>query len=164
MGLDVTAYRSLVPVTGAEVDEDGYPIDHERMWLFHADFVEWMNDYSPGLTEGLIGGTVYAHSESYAFRAGTNGGYEVWLDRLAEMAGYESPPESGAFAELMDILDNEGVIGPVVSAKLANDFLEWERDAERYAHSIGSNSFLALYRCWKKAFEMASDGGAVLLG
>lgn len=53
--------------------------------------------------------------------------------------------------------DCEGVIGPEVSAKLVKDFADFDERAK----TRGGKYFYALYCDWRKAFEMAADGGAV---
>ena len=61
---------------------------------------------------------------------------------------------------MIDFADNEGCIGPVVSAKLAKDFHE-----HRGAFAIGINvgEFdLALYDSWTEAFQTVAGNGFVL--
>lgn len=51
----------------------------------------------------------------------------------------------------------EGVIGSSVSAKLAKDFADFQKDAD--AHE--DRNFREKYAEWRKEFEMAADDGAV---
>ena len=75
------------------------------------------------------------------------------------LSGWNAP-----FVELINFPDNEGVIGPVVAAKLAKDFAEFEHRAEEYSASIPDGTdWLENYREWKCAFEMAAKDGAVVL-
>ena len=52
------------------------------------------------------------------------------------------------------------MIGSAVSAKIAKDFAEFDEKAKTI--QVGSYGwFYGLYQEWRKAFEMAADGGAV---
>lgn len=161
MGLDITAYRKLTPVPDAPLDADGYPEDWDNHVMFGPS-MEWSEQHWPGRSEGVDSRTVYAYEESYRFRAGSYGGYNRWRSELAELAGYEDvedfwdrAPADAPFFELIHFADNEGTIGPVVSAKLAKDFAD-------HADKVGaSGDFASRYSLWRKAFEMAADGGAV---
>lgn len=171
MGLDITAYTQLSPAPSAEVDSDGNPVDyntHVRL-RENADF--------PGRMAGLTDGGIYTYADSMSFRAGSYGGYNGWRDALAKLAGY--PEEEydrfggevkakshaaacghgavGPFSELINFSDCEGVIGPEVSKKLARDFAEWDERAK----AADDGFFYDRYRHWRKAFEMAANGGAV---
>jgi len=136
----------------------------------------------PGRTDGLVVDGIYEKSDNAAheqdFRAGSYSSYSAWREQLAILAGY---PEGTSreedrefrhslsawnnaektkglpFWELIDFSDCEGTIGPVVSAKLAKDFAEQQPKAD----AIGGY-FLEKYNQWRHAFELASDGGAVV--
>ena len=58
---------------------------------------------------------------------------------------------------MINFSDCEGVIGPKTSAKLAKDFAEFQAQAD--AHP--DDWFRDLYTTWRRAFELASDDGAV---
>ena len=162
MGLAITAYRKLTKIDDP-VLEDGEPIDWENEWLAHPDTIEMAEYHWPGRAAGIERGAVYRFAEKVEFRAGSYGGFAGWRRILAQAAGYESLEAvwtnhpDGPFVELLDFSDCEGVIGPIVAAKLAHDFSEHEEkitaDADRY--------FVKKYKLWRKAFEMAADGGAV---
>jgi hypothetical protein len=170
MGLDISVYRKLTPASGDVEMEDGYPVDYDTYWL-PGPSMKWSEKTFPGRGKGIDPSTVYTFSEKSGFPAGSYGGYNHWRNLLAEMAGYGSAEEawdnqdkSAPFMELIDFADNEGVIGPIVSAKLAKDFSEFESKAEKFSASLDqyeSKKFIHGYRVWKAAFEMASDGGAV---
>lgn len=159
MGLDITAYRGLVKVANPELDEYGSPVDWQSQWLAHPVSIGWAETHFPGRSAGIEPGAVYTFAETMRFRAGSYGGYNQWRSHLAEMAGY-SEGTAGPFSELINFADNEGVIGPVVAAKLAADFREHEQRADEYAKKAG-DWWLDKYRLWRRAFEMAADGGAV---
>lgn len=163
MGLDITAYRRLVKVENPKM-EDGEPVDWENEWLAHEGVVAMTEEDWPGRSEGIEAGAVYRAGETMAFRAGSYSGYSAWRDSLARVAGYgsaravrDNPTKNGPFIELINFSDCEGVIGSVVAAKLAKDFAEHE---ERIA-GLEDGYFMEHYREWRRAFEMASDGGAV---
>ena len=131
--------------------------------------MEWSERHFPGRAEGIDARTVYGFGDSFGFHAGSYSGYGMWCNRLAHFAGFPSAEfvfenkPAGPFVELIDFADSEGVIGPVVSAKLARDFAEHESRVVEFANAMPSDGswWLDKYRLWKKAFEMAADGGAV---
>ena len=170
MGLDITAYRKIEIANGAAVDEDGDPVDYDehQRFYFNPDF--------QGREEGLVEGAIYTRgTEEHDFRAGGYGGYNAWREELAKLAGYPATPHTrylvtedrhdagaweateGPFWELINFSDCEGVIGPVVSAKLAKDFEEFDERAK-----VIGDYFYDRYLDWKLAFELAADGGAVV--
>jgi hypothetical protein len=160
MGLDITAYRLLSKVENPELDEDGYPIAGHQ-WRCRR--IEYTDRDFPGRAAGLESQVIYAFTDSFDFRAGSYGGYNQWRDQLARLAGYASAEDcwsnhqSGAFWELINFSDCEGVIGRNVAAKLAKDFADFKEKAA----AIGDQWFFDTYCCWEKAFIMASDSGAV---
>ncbi|WP_024516984.1 hypothetical protein [Bradyrhizobium sp. Tv2a-2] len=177
MGLDITAYTRLTKIENPTLDEDGF---YDDGFQATASVIEWTEQNWPGRTAGIETGAVYDCADSFGFRAGSYSGYNAWREQLAKMAGYplghydgqvgqrESHcvacwnGQTGPFAELINFADNEGTIGPVVSAKLAKDFAEHQEKAEQWAQSLlDGDWFIAKYRDWRKAFEMASDNGAV---
>lgn len=170
MGLDITAYRNVEAVRPLNkgVDDDGYA---EKLARFYNN-----KDFR-GRFDGLEEGMLYRYAEAHGFRAGSYSGYNAWREWLASLvAGYPKSDHerygvaeklaaatvwngaSGPFSELINFSDCEGTIGPVVAAKLAKDFAEYDEKAkaaspegweyERYQH-------------WRKAMEMAADHGAV---
>lgn len=164
MGLDITAYGKLTPAPDAELDDQGYPMDGETIW--RASGVSETNNQWPGRAEGLSDRATYKIGESFGFRAGSYGGYNNFRAALAQLAGMPQPkliwdsptPVHGPFVELINFSDCEGVIGPVVATKLASDFAEHEAAILAKAPDA---YFRQRYRDWRKAFEMASDNGAV---
>jgi hypothetical protein len=169
MGLDITAYRGLTKVEDRE--EADFIVGFALI-----GWVEW-----PGRTAGLERGAVYASTDRFGFAAGSYGNYNAWREELAQMAGYplghyeqygkQWPSYAvacwngaqGPFAELINFADNEGMIGPVVAAKLLKDFEEHEARAMQWAQGLGDDEawFIEKYRDWRKAFTYAADNGAV---
>lgn len=179
MGLDITAYRR---VTKLDVifDEDGEALDKETKEYVEHDVRVCANKDFPGREEGVDDRAAYKAEDSMGFRAGSYGGYNAWREELAKLAGYPATPydrynsvqmrhdagawaaECGPFWELICFSDCEGTIGPIVSAKLAKDFAEWDERAKQHDESAGLNGGLyELFQEWRKAFEMAADGGLV---
>jgi hypothetical protein len=168
MGLDIVYYKNAkLAKEGQGVDSDGFQLD---------GFVTpWDNPSFPGRSEGVECGKTYVASEGQHFGAGSYGGYNNWREELARVAGYplidrerygENLPScaasawqatEGPFWELINFSDCEGTIGPVVSAKLAQDFANWQQDAD----GSPQPGFQRTYANFRKAFEQASDNGFV---
>lgn len=164
MGLDITAYRALSKVEDAATDADGNPEAYDTHWRAHPVVVAFTEENWPGRSQGIEPGAIYVFGEIFDFRAGSYGGYNQWRDELARFAGYgsalevwESDRTEGPFLELINFADNEGVIGPVVAAKLAKDFQEFQSKADQEESWWRSS-----YANWRRAFEMAADNGAVV--
>lgn len=172
MGLDITAYRNLGPtdidVTTYEEFEEH---DDGAMIFVPEQTLNSVENHWPGRTEGLTAG-VHTYADCHCFRAGSYGGYNAWRDDLARYAGYGSAGavwngdvDATAFLELINFTDCDGIIGPVVAAKLAVDFTENEEvirakvTAERDDHDAAY--WMQRYDNWKIAFEMAAQGGMV---
>ena len=179
MGLDITAYRNLTKADGLTANEHYEVIDAngEEIDGYWEDYVVIVTQYTeqqwPGRTAPLEDWTVYSFTEDFGFRAGSYSGYSGWRNLLAMFAGFESAQAvwklprhtNGAFFEHISFTDADGVIGSVVAAKLAKDYAEWQDRAEKYALTLEGETgewFIAKYNDWRKAFEMASDNGAVL--
>lgn len=154
MGLDITAYKNLIKIENPQRDGDGELIDYDEAFEPGAS-AKWSESAFPGRAEGLDISCVYQYQDAFDFRAGSYSGYNRWRDQLEEFG------QGRAFQELINFADNEGVIGPVVSKKLACDFQALEPAARFYAENINSEWFIEQYLNWKKAFEMASENGAV---
>jgi hypothetical protein len=157
MGLDITAYRKLTRAP----EGDSLGIDAR----YDAELVTiYANPDFPGREAPLENGKCYRATEEDGFRAGGYIGYSAWRERLAALAGYRAGyggdwdvPESAPFVELVNFSDCEGVLGPAVCAKLAADFAAFQDRAD----ATGDDYFRAKYAEWRKAMEMAADGGAV---
>jgi hypothetical protein len=162
MALDITAYSKLRLATDeSAINSDRHP-NITRLALKFTE-MNW-----PGRTEGLAPG-VHEYHDSYGFRAGSYSGYNDWRRDLCLLAHKHSIEQlwrltrpTGAFVELLCFADNEGLIGPVVSAKLAKDFTDWQARAEMHATEIPDGGWwLDLYNKWRLAFALAADGGCV---
>lgn len=165
MGLDITAASKIELIPDAPVDLDAFHIGANP---------DEFADRADGLKPGL-----YRSHAELNFRAGSYSGYNAWREQLAELAGYPAQPAnfgdavrgrppkehsagawsatSGPFWELINFSDCEGVIGPRTSAKLAKDFADHQAKADAHPDEW----FRDLYAMWRRAFELASDAGAV---
>lgn len=168
MGLDIVWYKNAkLAEEGQGVDSDGFQMD--------GFITPFDNPAFPGRADGLDCGKTYVATEGGSFGAGSYGGYNNWREELARIAGYEPilsdrfgeqimrcdaaawrVPE-GPFWELINFSDCEGTIGPVVSAKLAKDFANWQQDAEG-SPQLG---FQRTYANFRKAFEQVAGNGFV---
>jgi hypothetical protein len=169
MGLDISAYRQLTPAPADWFDDEGEPL--REHW---DDSVRiYRNPDFPGRDAGLSETDRYTFADKMGFRAGSYGGYSEWRNWLAKLAAYpvvtDEPAchqhsagawraSGGPFWEMIDFSDCEGVIGPIVAAKLAADFAAFD-DAAKAADP--DDWFYDRYKLWCQAFEMAADGGAV---
>lgn len=168
MGLDISAYSGLKVVEKPELDQEGEPL-HDDQILISGELIAITEDEFHGRTEGCVAG-VYTCEDRYGFHAGSYSGYNVWREQLSQFALKKSPEAvwggpglKGPFVELIWFSDCEGVIGPVVAAKLAKDFSDFQDRANEYANQDVSDGdyWLEHYNDWRKAFELAAQNGAV---
>lgn len=165
MGLDVTSFGK-VELVQAIAQDDGDRSEREE-----GDSEEYLwegpaaNRMAP-----LVPGFYKTSADSVCFRAGSYRGHNRWRSDLARLAGlsqdaaaWDSP---GPFAELIYFADNEGTIGPVASAKLADDFRQWRDRACAFAGDMAGDDrtwFISVYDAWMQAFTLAANEGAVKL-
>lgn len=158
MGLDVTAYESCEFVT--EDEKQGLALMEGEEWnsyrhVYGVDFPDRLGSLAPGYYR--IAG------QEHSFHAGGYIGYGIWRDWLGQQVGmpsvrYMRNPQSYEalpFFQLIYFSDCEGCIGPETSAKLAQDFADWEDRIQ------GDAQQMRLYLDFKKGFELASKGGFV---
>ena len=181
MGLDITAYRGLTKANGSEAFDERGEVKEDEGWERF-----YLNGDFPGRADEIDDGCAYkseasAHMLGYSYST-----HSRFRNELAKLAGYpkaepsndgeafdrvyeESYPyataasaydgmEAMPFYELVYFSDCEGVIGTTVSAKLARDFAAFQEKADAHHDEY----FRAKYSQWRKAFEMASDRGAVV--
>ena len=168
MGLDITYYKVARPLTSDErANLDAISYDERVVWSEENNIQRlYVNPNFPGRDAGLPSDWVFAVVGG-SFRAGSYSGYNIWRSQLAAMVGHDvfNPPPAGPFMELIHFADNEGVIGPIVSAKLAADFEVWQARAEVFAGSRADEDnggwFLRKYGEWRTAFTEAARGGYV---
>ena len=172
MGLDISAHSKIELIEQIDADTwyDKYGDDGSITYIYDCTDAEHASR-----TAGVTVGAAYRiNGESHGFRAGSYSGYNEWRNDLAvlmlgvpasavwgDTAAYADKP----FYELIDFSDCEGVIGPVVAAKLARDFAEHQHKADAYQDQEGgpnySDYWRRKYADWRKAFELAADNGFV---
>lgn len=180
MGLDIS-YHSKVKKSEKELDPDlVYPIfdtSYNAGFLYQLGRLATKSQYIRS-----------DESEGDSFGAGSYSGYNNWRNQLAIMAGYECDknvwndpsfnPSTGVrlkklkkingedvyvkpFYELIYFSDCEGLIGPDISAKLYQDFVDFEDKAKEFSNTRSYYNFYTLYSKFKEAFRVASDDGLV---
>lgn len=173
MGLGVTSYKGLKKLD-VLFDGDEEPVDPVSREPIDTYVRFYINGDFPGREEGIEHKGVYAFEDCESEIGMGYGPYNHWREQLAKLAGYAPMPHSrygqtemlcaeacwrgatGPFSELINFTDCDGVIGPVVSAKLAKDFSDFAPAAEQ----VGGE-FAQYYGLFKSAFEMAAQNGAV---
>lgn len=178
MSLHIVAYRHLTALPLGTPQEDDDQFDTRVGYYDNPDF--------PGRSAGIDCTRVYRVDDPkrdvFDFEAGSYGGYGMWREQLARLAGYPmvddgrpsaarwawDHPDLAAekpFVELINFADNEGTIGPLASRALVTDFEQWIDRAWRYQPTTeGSRDaawFYDKYIDWYRAFTFAADGGAV---
>jgi hypothetical protein len=164
MGLDITAYKNtkLVEVlTDADEFEDKYSDRWEEY-----DYVYRGEHDFPDRLPPIVPGGVYKFDDSFRFRAGSYSGYNVWREKLSDMAlgviprmvwdNYEQFT-GRPFVELIHFSDCEGILGTEVCKKLLKDFQDFQDSANQHQDEW----FTERYNDWHKAFEFAADNGYV---
>jgi hypothetical protein len=168
MGLSIEAYSKLERAPFDDVravleDQDPYEIADEHAWVYF-----YVHPAFPQRAGGIGCVTKFAFylcgGEVYRFRAGSYGGYGDWRAALASFVGVDdlgsfraSPDLSIPFGHLLHFSDCEGTIGPEVSAKLAADF---EKYFPAYVLNHADDA-VTIYDNFRRAFQLAADGGAV---
>ena len=168
MGLDIRYYSGLKLAPGVKRD---HALEHWKEYAVLSDACI--------RAEGVpdING-VYTFDQSGGFAAGSYGTYNGWRELLAKLAGWTGAKQAwkaqgGPFWELINFTDCDGTIGPVVSAKLAQDFAELQDLVDGAGTtSFGGDEneiepsdvewFRRVYADFRKAFETAAQGGAVV--
>ena len=173
MGLDITAYGKLTEVPDPQFvitweGYDGYREVDDDHWF--AWYPVRQDEYFPGRSEGIVRGAVYSFGDTYKFCAGAYHNYNWWRDQLARLAGYKSGEdywencEEGAFYELINFSDCDGVLGSAVCMRLDKDFKEHKSEAHKVPWLSGNDRewFIKRYDHFAKAIELAADGGAIV--
>lgn len=153
MGLDVYAYSGieLVDAKHNEDEDDG-------------EVKFYIEDFFADRAKDIVDEGVYRYETTYHFGAGSYIGYNMWRNQLAILAGFKSDEaafeaDGGPFWELIHFSDGEGVIGTEVAKKLANDFAQYDEQAQTI-----DGYFYDRYVNFKTAFELAANNGAVRFG
>lgn len=162
MGLDITAYKQIQKVEAIDDGGDFYVKGTDDLVDFHAT----INPDFKERAEDIEDNSCYSAVDSFGFKAGSYGGYNAWRNSLARIAGYKKvdgrfdsgawESREGAFYELINFSDCEGVIGSSVSKKLYQDFLSFDEKATQEGEY-----FYPTYINFMTAFKFASESGAV---
>jgi hypothetical protein len=155
MGLDIRAYGRCMPIE-VTFDEEGEVVETNVV-------NPYVNPDFPGQAEGISSDAWYRYRDHMSFDAGSYPSYGAWRRELARVGGYEAEDAwegrvtTGPFVELVFFADNEGVLGPLTSAKLARDF----SDNKARARGLLEPEDMRLYHKWLEALTMAADGGLI---
>lgn len=172
MGLDIRAFNGLKKCQIQT--EEAYEKYNNCSSLIPKDYIF-------GQSSGLSGYYLYT-GEYFTFRAGPYSSYGKWRSMLCEMLGHpniemlwnsvdrdikigevleENNYTDSPFIELLCFSDCEGFIGPKVSKKLYEDFVNYRQQAFDYSASKKNSDWLSLYDDFLKAFKIASNNGCV---
>jgi hypothetical protein len=189
MGLDISVISQIKPIYMPEdiqLWSDEYYDWEEKQDIEGSVWNFKPNRHFVVQAEGLPDGLGFGTGEEYSFRAGSYSGYGEWRDLLAKVAldmgvqGVWNKIDSGEgyseipFSEQLNFSDADGIIGPVASKKLYNDYVSYEKDImkklDRYYlkfedFEIDGETyewFKQKYNDWKEAFRIASNNGAVI--
>lgn len=190
MGLDITAISEMEVIKapeGIELYSDEYYDWEESVGgnIWNVWNSEHFNPQNQGLPED--GDLVQAKGDVFGFRAGSYSGYGQWRDDLARAAGNKEGAQgvwntiddegfkNKPFQELINFYDNDGIIGPVASQKLYEDFVNYESkidevidwwylkmNPEKEYNTEDVQWFKSLYNDWKHAFDIARKNGMVI--
>lgn len=171
MGLDITAYSNVefLEVMDTEAWEEKYYTHEEDMPFRTTIAHHWESCYAERAEPVVENGVYRINGKELGVHAGSYSGYNQWRDWLSRtMLGVparavwenEKIYKGRPFYELIDFSDCEGIIGPVVAAKLAADFEQHQAAAEHYGqHEDGW--YARKYHEWHKVFALAADNGFV---
>lgn len=156
MGLVITAFER-VELVSTDVKSEEDPSRDKGLVLLYP------NQDFPAQADGLVKGIYRFRGRTVDVSCGSYHSYDFGRKLLAKMVGRDlEGPWKGTdaadvpFYELLNFADNEGVIGPKTSAKLATDF---------DAHAAGAatwhnDAWTAWYGKLREAFHVASESGA----
>jgi hypothetical protein len=164
MGLDIAYFTNAQPI---ELPQD---VEDLSSWIHSNHAVQYYTlEGLEARLEGFPAGWLTA-TFAGGFRAGSYSGYGAWRNLLAQTIlrvpssdvwrsrrQFKGKP----FVELIDFADNEGCIGPVVSAKLAKDFAQRRNTFAK--GPLVSEYDLARYDSWAEAFAAAAEGNGFVL-
>jgi hypothetical protein len=180
MGLDITAYSQItlleiLPDEEAwqekygDADEDEDAPDSDPPLVFLSADLPFLDRLAP-LVVPPTGIAVYqATGDAFAFRAGPYSYYNHWRKQLSFLVT-GLPPEqlwnTRGHAEtrqlpfylLIDFSDCDGAIGPQAARVLAQQFAQFQPQANTYQ----DDDFRELYSDFRRAFELVGNRGIVV--
>ncbi len=174
MGLDVSGHKNLVEVITLDPGDDRYDEMRDEYVVFYVD------EAFPGREEGVKPHTFYT-GDYLSGPSMSYSGYNSWRNELASLAGYKNEeydrhiPGSdttfkqwsyctgcwfdgvtGPFSEQINFSDYQGTLGPVVCAKLAKDYAEFDEQAK----AVGEQ-FYKTYSRFRELFSQTEGLVAV---
>lgn len=170
MGLDISAYSKMARVQ----DEVAATMNEDQ--IFEMDCVIITDGHKKDSRIDDMQSGFYTPdegSECHDFRAGSYSGYNDYRNKLAECflnasdrVVWANPDlfEGKPFYEQVDFSDCEGYMGPLVSAKLHQDYVNGREQWVKWLNESGQSEdnvewYLTRYDHWTKAFGLAADGG-----
>lgn len=184
MGLDITYYSNIREVVDSDPDDDDYPwssaiYTHDLGFYYQLGSLKLLTPYE-STPESEIGHISIGYSSYNQWRrelsilAGYESDKHVWSDtffnphvkyetlRKRKLKNLKNEnckiKEVKPFYELINFSDCEGVIGPEVSKKLYQDFVNFEN---KIRNCNMDSYFNNKYKEFKEAFRVASKNGAV---
>ena len=175
MGLEVTAYSQIEKIH-AVLDEDGFPLDPETGEEIQDAVYLQVNPGFREVASDIENGAIYRFKDVTWLEAVPYSRYNQWREQLAELAGFKTgvlahshqitsghavgawQAESGPFREFIDFSDAEGILGPAVCKKLAEDFIYLQNKADAHSDEL----FRKTYADWRSIFELAANNGVVV--
>lgn len=172
MGLDITAYPHVILVGAEHKPTEEKFCEAEEDGRYHLFITETQATDWPLSIRGLEVGRCYVpgEGETFGFRAGSYGTYNVWRELLSVYALGVKPetvwryPEryvDQPFFELVNFSDCEGMIGPAACVDLAQDFAEHPEVREKLLAEEPDGYYASKFDDWAKAFALAADTGLV---
>lgn len=161
MGLEIKAFSGLRPAAKPMLDEEGYVLDSDKQWRPKHSMEVSERDF-PGRGKGIDANTTYEWQQKELFLIGPYSMYSEWRDNLEKFVQRLNLGRS-PFHELIHFSDCEGVIGPVASKRLRDDFVSLKEIAQSFGeYELDDNGkWYNMYETWLKIFTIAADNGAV---
>jgi len=186
MGLDIVFYEKITRVDCVfDAGGDAISPKTRRPLSMNDKFKAFVQADMTQFAEGITSGDVYRTRGGGSFYAGGYMGFMWFRDQLAKLSGWTRSAEGGKydaigpywhsafskdggpFWELLVFSDCEGTIGHKTSKKLATDFDKHAGDAAVFVVDPGTRDdfteyFRKTYSNFRRAFEIAAKGGAVV--
>lgn len=175
MGVDIRAYTNIRKID-AVFDADGEPLDPVTKEPMPDALKLWVNPDYPERAADVVDKGVYEYDACVGHASYGYGGYNMWRDHLAKLAGWplgsyqqygrawESyaasawQADGGKLWELINFSDCEGTIGPAVCAKIAAELRELAATDPQFPRSHDRQFFDEML----EIFEAAAGSGCVV--
>lgn len=176
--LSIIAYTKIIPLENAAITPDGYVVDNQGDVVFNA--VCPIIDSSSDRNTGLMEGEIYQFETNRKYMFATEFQHSNFIELLADLAGYTPGKSesksyfathhtygallagSGPFWELISAPKSQYTIGPIVAAKLADDFHSYLRKARALdTNLVLEGGFITQYKYWYEIFAAAAHDGMV---